>query len=388
MITWCPVCDSPLLERFFVAPGLPALCNALWPTPVEAEAAASGDVTLAVCTDCGMITNTTFDPGVFGYSPRYENSLHFSAVFQDYATGVAQRLVDRYDLKRVDILEIGPGSGDFLAMLCDLGENRGIGYDPSHDPDRAPTFHADVQIRAEEFPFDGSTSGRLVCARHVLEHVPDPRTLLVAMRRSLDGPEAVAYVEVPDGGYLVDHVALWDVIYEHCHHFTAPALRRLLGAIGLEVVELDTSFGDQFLWVDASRREPVDRPVDRAVVDAIVTAAHAFGRRSHQLLEAADGLIADRADAGPVVLWGAGSKGVTFLNMVEGADRIGHAVDINPHKRGLYVPGSGHPVVAPADLRTIRPTTAVVLNPLYVDEVGRQLGELDLATEVVTLHTG
>jgi hypothetical protein len=89
-----------------------------------------------------------------------------------------------------------------------------------------------------------------------------------------------------------------------------------------------------------------------------------------------------------VVLWGAGSKGVTFLNMVEGADRIDRAVDINPHKRGLYVPGSGHPVVAPSDLVGLRPATAVVLNPLYVDEVRQQLAELDLPTEVVTLPAG
>jgi hypothetical protein len=129
----------------------------------------------------------------------------------------------------------------------------------------------------------------------------------------------------------------------------------------------------------------VDRPADRAAVDAIVAASHAFGRRSEALLETAAGLVADAAEAGPVVLWGAGSKGVTFLNMVEGAERIGHAVDINPHKRGLHVPGSGHPVVAPPDLRAIGPATAVVLNPLYVEEVGQQLAELDLATEVVTL---
>jgi hypothetical protein len=131
----------------------------------------------------------------------------------------------------------------------------------------------------------------------------------------------------------------------------------------------------------------VDRPVDRSAVDAIVATSHAFGRRSQQLLDTAAGIVADRAGDGPVVLWGAGSKGVTFLNMVEGADRIQHAVDINPHKRGLYVPGSGHQVVAPSDLGAIRPATAVVLNPMYVDEVKHQLTDLDLRTEVVTLVT-
>jgi hypothetical protein len=74
--------------------------------------------------------------------------------------------------------------------------------------------------------------------------------------------------------------------------------------------------------------------------------------------------------------------------MVERADRIECAVDINPHKRGLHVPGSGHPVVAPSDLVEMRPTTAVVLNPLYVDEVRHQLVDLGLSTEVVTLPAG
>jgi hypothetical protein len=45
-------------------------------------------------------------------------------------------------------------------------------------------------------------------------------------------------------------------------------------------------------------------------------------------------------------------------------------------------------VVAPSDLVGLRPATAVVLNPLYVDEVLQQLAELDLPTEVVTLPAG
>jgi 2-polyprenyl-3-methyl-5-hydroxy-6-metoxy-1,4-benzoquinol methylase len=384
----CPACASTALEGFYAHDDLPALCNALWPDRDAALAAPRGDVRLAVCTACGMMTNTAFDPAVFGYSPQYENSLHFSPAFQRYATGVARRLVDEHGLRDVDVVEIGPGSGDFLSLLCRLGGNRGRGYDPSHDPARATDLDPRVTIEAREFPTDGSFRGRLVCARHVLEHVPDPTELVGAVARGLE-PGGVAYLEVPDGWYLVDRVALWDVIYEHVHHVTAPALRRLAADAGLRLLRAGTAFGDQFLWADAVRADdpraaglPAADPGDGARVEAIVAAARRFGEQARLLLEAAAELVAEAAARGPVVLWGAGSKGVTFLTTVEGTDRIRAAVDINPHKRGRHVPVSGHPVVAPADLVADPPATAIVLNPVYVDEIGAQLAELGLPTQV------
>lgn len=380
----CPVCASTALQPFFAQEGLPALCNALWPDRTAAEAATRGDVRLAVCTDCGMITNTAFDPGVFGYSPQYENSLHFSPAFQNFASGLAERLVEQHDLHGIDIVEIGPGGGDFLAMLCRLGDNRGTGYDPSHEPDRAPDLDPRVTIVGHEFPDDGSPKGRLVCARHVLEHVPDPAGLLGAMARSLDA-DGVAYLEVPDGWYLVDRVALWDVIYEHCHHFTAPALRRLAGVVGLRLLDSGTAFGDQFLWADAALGAAPAGAPDGERVDAIVARAVRFGERATALLAETAEVIGGLVEDGPVVLWGAGSKGVTFLNMVEGATGVRAVVDINPHKRGRYVPVSGHPVIAPADLVDDAPATAIVLNPLYVDEIGGQLAELGLKTRAVAM---
>ena len=387
------------LERFLELQGLPALCNALWEDPTEATSAATGDVALAVCSDCGMITNVAFDPGVFGYSPQYENSLHFSPAFQRYAEEVAHRLVDRYRLAGVEIVEIGPGSGDFLALLCKLGDNHGVGYDPSHDPTRIGGLDPRVDIVAEPFPTDGSFSARLVCARHVLEHVPDSGPLLASVRGALDGEDAVAYVEVPDGVHLLDNVALWDVIYEHCHHYTPSALRRQLSDAGLAVHAMGSSFGDQFLWAEAGPAQPgpsepgpselgpseLGPAESAAVVAGLVEAARRFGERSAVLLERAAAVVQDLSDAGPVVLWGAGSKGVTFVNMVEGSERIGGLVDINPHKRGRFVPLSAHPVLGPADLVADPPTSALVLNPNYVAEIGSQLQELGLPTKVATL---
>jgi hypothetical protein len=57
-------------------------------------------------------------------------------------------------------------------------------------------------------------------------------------------------------------------------------------------------------------------------------------------------------------------------------------VDLNPNKQGGHIPGTGHPIVAPADLPLRRVKSAVLMNPNYRDENLRLLAaagiELDL----------
>ena len=100
-----------------------------------------------------------------------------------------------------------------------------------------------------------------------------------------------------------------------------------------------------------------------------------FGRRSDAALRSwrgAAGRIAARGGRG--VIWGAGSKGVTFLNLVDpGARAFVAAVDLNPVKQNRFVSGTGHPIVAPEALRGIRPTHVLVMNPLYRDEIASRL---------------
>ena len=87
----CPVCERAAGEPFVEMLGLPVYCNVLWPSRQEAVAAPRGDIRLHFCHACGMIWNAAFDPGLVRYAVGYENSLHFSAVFQAYAEALADR---------------------------------------------------------------------------------------------------------------------------------------------------------------------------------------------------------------------------------------------------------------------------------------------------------
>ena len=78
-----------------------------------------------------------------------------------------------------------------------------------------------------------------------------------------------------------------------------------------------------------------------------------------------------------VVLWGGGSKAVSLLTTLGLTDEVQAAVDINPYKQGKYIPGTGHPVIAPQALTAQPPDLVVVMNPIYAGEVRKALVALN-----------
>jgi hypothetical protein len=88
---------------------------------------------------------------------------------------------------------------------------------------------------------------------------------------------------------------------------------------------------------------------------------------------------------GTVVLWGASSKAVAYLQALEVRDEVTAVVDINPIKHGKYLAGSGLAIVGPDDLVGIDPSTVIVMNPAYRSEVQNDLEARDLTARVVAL---
>ena len=84
-------------------------------------------------------------------------------------------------------------------------------------------------------------------------------------------------------------------------------------------------------------------------------------------------------------MWGSGSKGVAFLVTLGVTDQIEYVVDINPIKHGKFMPGSGHPIVGPDFLQQYRPTHVIVMNPIYCDEIGRDLRRMSLESEMLAV---
>jgi FlaA1/EpsC-like NDP-sugar epimerase len=80
-----------------------------------------------------------------------------------------------------------------------------------------------------------------------------------------------------------------------------------------------------------------------------------------------------------IVVWGAGSKGVTFLNTLQDTNTIGYVVDINPQKQGRFVAGTGQQIVSPEFLQLYQPDVIIVMNVIYQKEIQEVTDKLGLS---------
>ncbi len=372
---------------------MPANSCILLRTPEEARAFPRGDIALAFCRDCGFVTNRRFDERVIEYSGRYEESQAFSETFNRFHQRLASRLVERYGLHGKRIVEIGCGKGEFLALLCEMGPNAGVGFDPGAHPERTHGAAAE-RIRFVADYFDeryADERADFVCCKMTLEHIPAVAAFLATLRRAVASrPGTVLYFLVPESARILRECAFEDVFYEHCSYFSPPSMASLFARAGFEVLAVGTEYGGQYLQIEA-RSLPAGAPVPRLPDDGeaiaeLASAAAEFALRVAARRAAADARLRAFADAGrKVVLWGAQSKAVAVMSALSASSVIRCGVDINPYRQGHYLPGSALPIVAPAHLVADPPDVVLVMNPVYRDEIGRDLDALGLRPELLTL---
>ncbi len=404
--TTCPVCDTTSATVFTELLNLPIYCNLLWRDRDEAIACPKGDIRLAFCDTCGAITNTVFDPNKLGYSQDYENSLHYSARFQDYAQTLAERLVEKHQLHHKTIIEIGCGKGDFLVSLCELGNNKGVGFDNSYAErdeheemcvGEASPWENRIQF-IQDFYSDkyAHYSADFVCCRQVLEHVKRPDELLIPVGKAVaNRPNTTLFFEVPNGLYTFGNMMIWDIIYEHCTYFTPVSLTYAFNATGYKTSAASEEFGGQFLSIEAnlsSERSETEQSIDSEALAEIATTIEGFESRFKAQKQQWEASLRHLFEQGKkIVVWGSGSKGVTFLNLlgltstIQGG--VEYTVDINPRKQGKFIPGTGQEIVAPERMKGYQPDVVIVMNPLYQQEIKDSLSQMNLTPQLVTTES-
>ncbi len=385
----CPACGSDALEGFHTQGAVPANSCLLLTSREEAAAFPVGSLHLAFCTACGFVTNTQFDPTLAEYSDRYEETQGFSERFVSFARSLAHKWVADHDLAGKTVLEIGCGKGEFLVMMAEAGIGHGIGIDPGVHPERIETTVGDRLEWIADFYSDDYAhleADAIVC-RHTLEHIGPVGAFVGMIRRAIgDRLDTRVLFEVPDTQRVLDEVAFWDVYYEHCSYFSAGSLARLFERHGFEVLDLTLAYDDQYLICEA---RPVGagetpRPWVADDLEALRAGVDHFRRAYAETLGVwEDRLGILRKGGGTAVIWGAGSKGVSFLSVV--GDNVSAAVDINPYKHGMYMAGTGHPIISPGELRAIEPDLVIAMNPVYLDEIRRDLDLLGIGATLVAL---
>ncbi|MFV0316431.1 MAG: class I SAM-dependent methyltransferase [Microthrixaceae bacterium] len=366
--------------------------SALFGTRQEALAVPTGTLDLAACPDCGFVQNRAFDPGLVSYDSANEDSQAHSQRFIDYARSMSRDLISDHGLVGARALEVGCGKGDFLRIFCQESGGSGVGMDPAVGPGALESPGERLELRAERFTGTTRTGADVILCRHTLEHVADVRAFVGEIAAAAVAESAVVFLEVPDVARVLAEGAFWDVYYEHCSYFTAESLEGLVAASGMKVVKCTNVYEDQYLALEAVAPSQAGEEQARRQRfhteqgECVVSSARSFSAEVADLRAHWRRYIMSYKENGDVVvLWGGGSKAVSFLSETGLGETVDAVVDVNPRKAGLYLPGSALPVVKPDVLTGLDPAAVVVMNPVYEDEIRADIQAMGLNSEVISI---
>lgn len=156
------------------------------------------------------------------------------------------KLVTKYKPGKGTLLDIGAGTGDFLAIAKKNGWHV-IGTEPNEKAKNiAKTKGAsftDSIASIEDNTFDAITMW------HVLEHVPDINQQISELKRILK-PDGVIIIAVPnfksyDAKYYKQYWAAYDVP-RHLWHFSKTAIQKLFAVKNMEVIKIIPMLFDSF----------------------------------------------------------------------------------------------------------------------------------------------
>lgn len=383
----CPVCHSDAVSALLEARALPAHAAARYVSAESARACPRGDLALRLCARCAYVWNADYDPARTAYAEGYDASLHHSPRYAAFLDDTAARLARRQSLQGRRVVEAGCGDGAFLARLAARTGCDALGIDPS-----APAVPPEG-VRVLREPLGARHAGlgaALGLCRHALHYLPDP----VGFLRLLGRAAETVYVEVPNAAHVFASGVPWIVFYEHVGYFGAPALRQACARAGLCVTEAAPCYAEgQYLYalaasvddtLHAGAAEPLPEQ-DAPEIAALADAARAFAAAYASRIAAARDALAAHAGR-RVVLWGAAGRGATFLAHCDPeATRVQAVTDSNPARHGSFVPGTGHPIVAPEALTALAPDVLVLTNNTYAAEITAQARALGLSADVLVL---
>ena len=340
-----------------------------------------------VCDECLLVqTDTAVSPETIFSDYVYFSS--YSKAWLAHAKAYSEAMIARFALgAHSRVVEVASNDGYLLKNFVARGIPS-LGIEPAAnvaEVARAAGVPTEVVFLGKDTArriVEQHGPANLVAANNVLAHVPGINDFVAGLRALL-AEDGVLTVECPHLLRLIGDVQFDTIYHEHFFYFSLAAIERIFAEHGLtlfDVEQLPTHGGSLRIYAErAARHAPrtMSERLDRLrglERDAGVQRRDyydGFSQRVASTIASVRSFLAKaRADRKTVAAYGAAAKGNTLLNScgVTTAD-IAYAVDKNPHKQGLFLPGTHLPVYAPEKIEETRPNYVLILPWNLKDEI-------------------
>lgn len=387
----CIFCGSPR-QRLVAALGDQPLANAYLRADQLDKPEPRYPLDLFVCEDCllahiGVVATGEDIFTEYAYFSSYSTT--WLAHARDYVEMITKRLglgADSF------VVEIASNDGYLLHNFAERGIPC-LGIEPAHNIAEAArargveTLVAFWGARLADTLRGQRPAADLIIGNNVLAHTPDPGDLVEGIRRFLK-PGGTATMEFPHLRRLVSENQFDTIYHEHFSYFSFHVVRKIFAAHGLtlfDTEELPTHGGSLRIY---AKHEDDPRPISQRVRHLLAEEEAAgmtrldyyadFGAKIERVKQQVLEFFASAGHDGKSVAgYGAPAKGNTLLNYCGVTPRdIRYTVDRNPHKQGMYLPGTHIPICAPEFVAEDRPDYLFILPWNLKDEVMDQMAHI------------
>ena len=374
----CRACAAPL-DQVFVDLGMSPISNAMRRPDQAGEAEAFYPLKTFVCGVCKLVQIQDVETREAHFHGDYTYFSSYSDSWLAHAKAYARLMTARFGLGPQSlVVEVASNDG-YLLQYFKAGGVPVQGIDPAANcaevAERERGVPTLVRFFGAELARELVAEGRgadVIAANNVLAHVPDINDFTAGFKALLK-PGGVITVEFPHLLSLIENSYFDTIYHEHYSYLSLLAVERLFARHGLEVFDLEpltTHGGSLRLFArhasgggGASEQVRAFRAREAAAGLDDLAAYAAFAERVRGIKRALLTLLIGLKDEGAsIAAYGAPAKGVTLLNYCGvRADMIDYAVDRNPHKQGLFLPGLGVEVHAPERIFETRPDYVLIL---------------------------
>jgi SAM-dependent methyltransferase len=368
--------------HLFLQKSVPTNQNLLYDTEEQARLALVGDLDMHI-NEQGLIYNAAFDDSKVFYGQNYDNCQYNSPMFSDYINSQIEWLLPYIPQKSI-VVEVGCGKGFYAENIANKRTDCQIyGFDSSYSGEQSK--QTNLRFYKEYYNENyANIKPNFVISRHVIEHISKPSAFLKSIRKTMQNG-AMLFLETPDTEWILKNNVIYDFFYEHCSYFTENSLANILSESGFEPIEIKKEFGEQYMWFLAKANDKNKRETPNDTFEIKNLCKQYAENREKTIFAIKDKIRA--LNGKHTFIWGAGAKGVTFVNIFDHQKKyIKGIVDINPSKQGKFIAKTGHPVIAPANLaQELNKCTILLLNENYYSEIKNMLCQMNIDCDLEIL---
>jgi len=343
-----------------------------------------------VCDNCFLVQLDEFEkPENIFEDYAYFSS--YSSTWLQHAENYVNMMIKRFGFDEKNmVVEIASNDGYLLQFFKEknipiLGIEPAVNVAKVAKEKGIPTITKFFTVNiANELRRDGKNAD-LILGNNVLAHVPNLNDFVQGLKILLK-PTGIITLEFPHILQLIRKNQFDTIYHEHFSYFSLIAIEKIFPFHGLtvfDVEEIPTHGGSLRIYVkhseynDISINEKVNILLEKekqSGLENISTYTNFIENVEVIKKQLREFVIGVRDSGKKIVCYGAAAKGNTLLNYcVIGNNFIDYAVDQNPFKQGLFLPGTHIPIKNPDEIQKTKPDYLLIMPWNLKNEIMEQM---------------